>query len=149
MLQYLRAHLHSIEQTSVSTPDLLHVVAKGWDAALAIAEGVRLLEQSYITVEAIQGDERMAITATLLLPSLQTKVKTAFELGVAAAQESVEVAVSSGASVAYGEKYDEAKMSDFLTTRVGGELKSIEKMGVWADAVRELQGRLLKRGRKG
>jgi len=133
----------------MATSDLLHVVARGWDTALAIAEGMRLLEQSFITVEAIQSDERMAITAMLLLPTLQTKVKAAFELGVTVGHEGVEVDVNSRVTVVYGEKYDEVKMSEFLKTRVGEEVKSIEKMGVWAEAVRELQGRLLKRGRKG
>jgi kinetochore protein Spc7/SPC105 len=148
-LQLIRAQLHCIPQSQTRISSLLALVKNGWAAALAVAEGVRWLEHSYITEEFILSDERMAISANMLLPTLQTKIKATFEVGVGMGKESVETDVSAKGEVVYGEKYGEEKMGAFLKDFCGSEVKPVESMSVWADAMLDLAARLKKTGRKG
>ena len=148
-LQLIRAHLHSLPQSQTRVSSLLHLIKNAWATALAVAEGIRWLEHDYITEELILSDERMGISANLLLPTLQTKVKVTFELGVSLGKEGVETEVSVRAEVVYGEKYGEEKMSAFLRDFCGTQVKSIDGMVIWADAMQDLTARLKKTGRKG
>ncbi len=100
----------------------------------------------YITTESILSDEKMAVSCIVLLPTLQTKVGVVFEVGVG---EGLEASVRMEASVRYGERYDEGKMAEFLGQFVGRGVGEMRDMALWADAVGELKGRLIARGRKG
>lgn len=148
-LQLIRAHLHCIPQSQTRVAELLTLVKNGWATALAVAEGVRWLEHNYITEEFILSDERMAIAAYLVLPTLQTKVKVTFDIGVSLDVVEVGTEISVRAEVVYGEKYGEEKMSSFLRDFCGSKVKSEKDMTVWADAMVELCARLKKTGRKG
>jgi hypothetical protein len=61
----------------------------------------------------------------------------------------VEAGVGVGASVVYGEKYDEGKMVDFLRKFVGRKVGVKDDLSAWALGVEDLKGRLLRRGPKG
>ncbi|KAF2501476.1 Spc7-domain-containing protein [Lophium mytilinum] len=148
-LQLLRAHLQCLPQSETRIPDLLKVIKNGWATARAVAEGVQCLSHTYITEESILSDERIAIRSAMLLPTLQTKVKVTFEVGVGIGNDGVETSVSTKAEVVYGEKYKEDKMREFLSQYVGDSVKAEEEMKVWADAVLDLANRLRSRGRKG
>ncbi|KAH9868403.1 hypothetical protein J1614_007475 [Plenodomus biglobosus] len=148
-LQLIRAHLHCLSQSQTRISSLLELVKNAWATALAVAEGICWLEYSYITEEFILSDERMGISANMLLPTLQTKVKVMFELAVGLGKDGVETEVSTRAEVVYGEKYGEEKMGSFLRDFCGTTVKPIEGMGVWADAMQDLSARLKKTGRKG
>jgi kinetochore protein Spc7/SPC105 len=148
-LQLIRAHLHGIPQSQTRISSLLSLVKNGWATAIAVAEGVRWLEHSYITEEFILSDERMAISANMLLPSLQTKIKATFEVGVGLGKKGVETDVNMKAEVIYGEKYGEEKMGAFLRDFCGNEVKDEKSMSVWADGMLDLAARLKKTGRKG
>lgn len=91
----------------------------------------------------------MGISANMLLPTLQTKVKVLFEVAVGFRKEGVETEVSTKAEIVYGEKYGEEKMGAFLRDFCGTEVNDIESMAVWADAMLDLTARLKKTGRKG
>lgn len=148
-LQLIRAQLHCISQSQTSIAEVLALVKNGWTAALAVAEGVKWLELNYITDECILSDERMGITADMLLPALQTKVRVNFEMGVNLTQGVVETEVGIKAEVVYGEKYGEEKMSAFLRDFCGEVVKEQREMTVWADGMVDLAQRLKKTGRKG
>ncbi|CAA9965483.1 Spc7 multi-domain protein [Pyrenophora teres f. maculata] len=148
-LQLIRAHLHCIPQSQTRISSLLSLVKNGWATALAVAAGVRWLEHSYITEEYILSDERMAISTNMLLPTLQTKIRATFEVGVSLGKEGVETDVSTRAEVVYGEKYGEEKMGAFLRDFCGSKVKEEGDMSVWADAMLDLGARLKKTGRKG
>jgi kinetochore protein Spc7/SPC105 len=148
-LQLLRAHLHCIPQSQTRIAELLSLVKTGWATALAVAEGVRWLEHTYITEEYILSDERMAISSNLLLPAVQTKVKVTFEIGVSLGANGVETEVGAKAELVYGEKYSQEKMSAFLRDFCGSRLKDEKDMTVWADAVLDLAARLRQTGAKG
>ncbi|KAF1958892.1 Spc7-domain-containing protein [Byssothecium circinans] len=148
-LQMIRAYLHCIPQSQTRIAELLSLIKKGWASALAVAEGVRWLDHSHITEEFILSDERMAVSANMLLPALQTKVKFTFEIGVSLGIEGVETEVDAKAELIYGEKYSEEKMGAFLRDFCGNRVKDEKDMSVWADAVMDLAARLKATGRKG
>lgn len=91
----------------------------------------------------------MAITANMLLPTLQTKIKCTFEISVSLSPGGVETHVEPSAELVYGEKYKVDKMTHFLKDFCGGKVRKECDMGVWADAVADLAGRLKATGRKG
>ncbi|KAH8723996.1 Spc7 kinetochore protein-domain-containing protein [Phaeosphaeriaceae sp. PMI808] len=148
-LQLIRAYLHCIPQSQTRICDLLSLVNSGWNTALAVAEGVRWLEHNYITDEFIISDERMGISANMLLPTLQTKVRVTLDIGVTLNSEGVQTNVSTKAEIVYGEKYGEEKMGAFLRDFCGTKVKKADAMTVWADAMLDLAARLVKTGRKG
>lgn len=148
-LQLIRAHLHCIPQSQTRIAHLLTLVKNSWAAAISVSEGVRWLNMSYLTEETILSDERMAISSAMLLPPLQTKVQVTFDIGVSLGVEGVETLVNPRAEVVYGEKYKEDKMGEFLRQFVGETIRVGGEMGIWADAVDDLAGRLTARGRKG
>ncbi|KAF3004070.1 hypothetical protein E8E13_002550 [Curvularia kusanoi] len=148
-LQLIRAQLHCLAQSQTSIAELLALVKNGWTAALAVAEGVRWLQHAYMTDECILSDERMGVTADMLLPALQTKVRVFFEIAVAIAQGEVETEVGIKAEVVYGEKYGEEKMGAFLSDFCGKVVKEERDMTVWADGMADLGMRLKRTGRKG
>jgi kinetochore protein Spc7/SPC105 len=102
-----------------------------------------------MTEEVILSDERMAVDTVLLLPTLQTKVRARFEIAATPVGDLLESNVKVEAKVVYGERYDEAKMGEFLTTFAGGAIGKIEDMGRWAEGAEDLRVRLIRRGRKG
>jgi kinetochore protein Spc7/SPC105 len=147
-LQLLQAHLHSVTQCQTPISSLLKVISSGWDTALSVSEAVRVLNLSAMTEEFILSDELMAVDSMLLLPTLQTKVRARFEVAATAVESALESNVKVSATVVYGERYDEAKMSEFLTTIAGGRIGKFEDMGRWAEGVEDLRVRLIRRGRK-
>jgi kinetochore protein Spc7/SPC105 len=148
-LQLIRAQLHCIPQSQTQISELLSLVKNGWATALSVAEGIRWLEHNYITEEFILSDERMGISANMLLPSLQTKVKVTFDIGVSLGSEGVQTDVGAKAEIVYGEKYGEEKMGAFLRDFCGSEVRPADDMAVWADGMLDLAARLRKTGRKG
>ncbi|KAF2643348.1 Spc7-domain-containing protein [Massarina eburnea CBS 473.64] len=148
-LQIIRAHLHCIPQPQTRIAELLLLVKNGWASALAVAEGVRWLEHSHITEESILSDERMAISAYLLLPTVQTKVKLTFEIGVGLGTGVVETEVDMRGELVYGEKYSEEKMGSFLRNFCGDTVRGEKDMAIWAEGVSDLAARLKATGRKG
>jgi kinetochore protein Spc7/SPC105 len=148
-LQLIRAQLHCIPQAQSSIAEVLSLVKNSWTTALAVAEGVKWLEHSFVTEECILSDERMGVQADMLLPALQTKVRVNFEIGVAMSSGNVETEVGIKADVVYGEKYGEEKMGAFLRDFCGAEVKEERDMTCWADGMCDLKMRLRKTGRKG
>ncbi|KAK8214028.1 hypothetical protein IWZ01DRAFT_498731 [Phyllosticta capitalensis] len=146
-LQLLRANLHCLPQSTTSIGQMLVHVRNGWDVALAVAENVRKLNLCHITDESILSDERMAATAHMLLPTLQTKVKCVFEVGVTAEGDELKTSVVASTKVVYGEQYKEGKMGEFLTSFVGGEVQ-VGGDAKWNDGVNDLKARLIAKGRK-
>jgi kinetochore protein Spc7/SPC105 len=148
-LQLIRAHLHCIPQSQTRVKDLLDVIKNGWATASAVAEGVRWLNHSYITDESILSDERMAVSSNILLPTLQTKVKVIFEIGVSLSSTGAETEVIAKAELVYGEKFKTEKMGAYLEHICGAKVKEEKDMLVWADACLDLVDRLKATGRKG
>ena len=116
---------------------------------MSVSEALRLLEQVCVTDELILSDERMAIDAFIILANLKTKVRARFLVEANMALGGLITATKVEAKVVYGERYDEAKMSEFLSQFTGSSVGNVEEMRRWAEGVEDLKGRLLKRGKKG
>lgn len=140
-LQLIRAYLHSLMQHETKVTDLLAFVSTAWPQCLALSEEVHRLDIERITYCDIMSDERLVVKTMLLIPNVETKVNVTFEIGAVIKDMAVEVKLKARAEVAYGEQYREDKMCDFLKTKMG-------EGASWADAVRDLKGRLAKRGKK-
>lgn len=91
----------------------------------------------------------MAVDVFIVLANVKTKVRARFVIEVGMGWDDIVTAVRVEAKVCYGERYDEAKMGEFLGQFAGGSLGNTDEMGRWAEGVENLKGRLLKRGKKG
>ena len=97
--------------------------------------------------EHILSDERMAVSATVLLANTPTptKVRIVFEFGVWFGQVEIESKVNVRAEAVYGERLNESKMSEFLSALVGSHLGGADG---WSEVVAGFKQRLLMRGKK-
>ena len=150
-LQVLRAQLQFLEQSKVKVNELLTFVGSSWERACNIAEEARTLRVRYISEPTILSDEILAIRSIILLRDIRTKVAIDFEVSVrsVAGTIGIDVAVEPSARVVYGEELNAKKMSDFLSQKLGGKRKGKDSnIGRWAQIVRELEERLVARGKK-
>ena len=149
-LQIMRAQLQCLQQSQTKVKDLLAFVSNSWELASTIAEQARVLGVSYITEPTITSDEVIAIRSFILLNAMRTKVEIIFEVKVRSGDgvASLNLGVKSTAKVCYGEDLKEKAMGDFLDSKIGGKGKGLKGKGVWAKAVRELEERLMARGKK-
>ncbi len=115
-----------------------------------IVEEARLLGVSYITEPTIIADEVMSVRSTLLLRSMRTKIEVTFEVNVQSGEgvTGLEMKMKPSARVVYGEDLKEKKLGGFLGQKAGVETWAEGDCGVWARAVRELEGKLLSGGKK-
>ena len=145
-LQIIRAQLQCLQQSQSRPKDLLTFVSSSWDLAMRISEEARALGMGYLSEPIIKGDEVMTISSLIFLRSLQTKVEASFEVKVRSGEgvSSLGLSVKPAVRVCYGETLNEKKMSEFLESRI----KGVEGYGVWAQAMRELEGKLVARGKK-
>lgn len=143
-LQLLQATIQGLPQSTTKLCDLLSLVSKGWDTAVALAEAERRLSIEAMTESRIVGDERLAIEATILLPKVRTKVRATFEVtAVVGADLQVRTSMVPNVLVVYGEQYNEKNMAEFLRSTVGSGFDS------WDSALRGMRDKLIARGVKG
>ncbi|KAL9102220.1 MAG: hypothetical protein Q9163_002602 [Psora crenata] len=145
-LQIIRAQLQCLHQSQTKTTTLLAFVGGSWDIACSIAEEINALCVSYITEPTITADEEMVIRSTILLRAMRARIEVVFEVRVHGGEgvNVLGVSVKPKARVCYGETLNEKKMSEFLESRIHG----VHGYGVWARATRELEERLIARGKK-
>lgn len=145
-LQFMRAHLQCLTQSSTSIPSLLSFVSTGWNKACALATEVQTLDFTARTICAIRGDEEMAVECMILLPAVSTKVCVEFHTSASVKSMQMLVKVRPRARVVYGEAYRQDKMTEFVRARVQGSIGTDGKVQ-WAEAVKELRGKLIAQGR--
>ena len=138
----MRARLQCLLQPLTPIKDVLTFVSSTWEHANRISDEVQASNITYITIPEIQSDDVLAVKACVLLREMKTKVEVAFEVNVDAEGLEMAVDLKTRAKVIYGEALNETKMGDFL-----GQKIVKEKLG-WAKALRELEGRLIARGKK-
>lgn len=150
-LQLLRASLQALPQSSTRVPSLLTLVSNGWETALAVAEAERRLNLELPTESRIVSDEKLAITSSILLPRVRSKVRVTFEVeasvvgagGEDDGEMEVRTSVVPSVKVVYGEGYNEKKMREFVAKGIA------EGFEGWDATVRELREKLIARGPKG
>ena len=134
-LQIIRAQLQCLNQSQTNPKDLLSFVTE------ATTLGV-----SYITEATITADEVMAVRSAILLKAMRTKVEATFEVKVQSGEGTnrMKLAVKPSVKVHYGETLNEKKMVDFLESRIRG----VKGRRLWAQAMWELEDKLIARGKK-
>ncbi|MCJ1379914.1 hypothetical protein MMC17_003017 [Xylographa soralifera] len=141
-LQIMRARLQCLVQSQTPIKDVLTFVSLTWDHACRVSNEVRALSLTYITTPEIQSDDALAVRASILLREMKTKVEVAFKVDVGGEGLDMAVDFKTRAKVVYGEVLNESKMGDFLRQKVVKD-----GMG-WGKALRELEGRLVARGKR-
>lgn len=142
-LQLLRASLQALPQSTTRVQDLLGLVSSGWDTALEIQEAERRLNLEGPTEARIVSDERLAISASILLTKVRTKVRVNFEVVAAVGEGELSTSIEAGAGLVYGEEFNEKKMTEFVEKEIS------EGFEGWDTAVRQLREKLVVRGAKG
>ena len=124
-LQLLRAALQALPQYSTKVADVLTLVSSGWNIAQSIAKAERQLAIEGITDAKIMSDERICISATLLLAKSRTKLRVEFAVSAAVGDAfELSTSIETKLSVVYG-TYKRSKLA----------VRGLE----WAEAVRELR----------
>ena len=145
-LQIIRAQLQCLQQSKTKIKDLLRFVGNSWRTTVSVAEEIKALDVGYIADAAITGDESMAVRSIIFLKAMQTKVEATFDLRVQSKEGTSGLSLTTRATVrvCYGETLNEKKMSEFLESRI----KGAEGYGAWVHAARELEEKLISRGKK-
>jgi kinetochore protein Spc7/SPC105 len=146
LLQCIRDHIRSISQSRTKLSHILNIVRAAWDKSNWISREVKRINVTFPTKVTKISDSSIAVTSSLLLAPLETRVEVAFNLRGSSGPEGVDVIVSTDASVVYGEQFNVGKVGEFLATRIG---KSVGDEGEqWSDVVVELYDKLIARGKK-
>ena len=145
-LQIVRAQLQCLQQSQTKPKDLLAFIGGSWDVACNMAKEVNALGVSYVTEPAIIADEVMVVHSVIFLKAMRTKVDVMFEIKVRSGEGVNHWTLNNKPTVrvCYGETLNEKKMSEFLESRIRG----VQGYGVWNQVVKELEERLIARGRK-
>lgn len=151
-LQCICDQVRALPQSQTKLSRMLGLVSAAWDMAGVVADHVSLLNVMFPTTVTKTSDSSIAVRSSLLLVPLTTKVDIEFHLHHSlAVGGDVEVTVVPQAKVVYGESFGAQKMTDFLATRIGPHIKSLDDQQsskLWVDVVAELKGLLNVRGRK-
>lgn len=145
-LQCIRENIRSVVQASTDVRSILEMVQRDWDKAMFASEQLRKINSTFPTVVTKTSDTSIEVKISMLLRQLETRVELALEFQGQIGKGDVDVGISSSATVPYGQHFNVAKIKDFLGTRIGSGLKSSGE--TWVDALVELQGKLIARGRK-
>jgi kinetochore protein Spc7/SPC105 len=145
-LQNIREHCRGLPQAETTVKVLLDAVSEPWVKAHQVVDDIRTLNHESPTEITKTSDTSIAIRSTVLLVPLSTKVVIEFHVNIHSnGQSGFDVKVDPKATVCYGERFNEAKMTEFLVSRIaGGE----DGRKSWGGIVAELEERLLARGRK-
>lgn len=153
-LQCIRDHVRGLPQSTTKVSHLLRVVSAAWDKANTVANQVRFLNLTFPTTVTKTSDTSICVKASLLLVPLKTRVEVQVHLQSVMGGDGVEVSATPEARVVYGEQFNVAKMTEFLSGKLGGQIiggaesQAQEKMSAWSDAMLELHRKLLAKGQK-
>ncbi|PTB40503.1 uncharacterized protein TrAFT101_005686 [Trichoderma asperellum] len=146
LLQCIRDHIRTISQSGTKLSHILKIVQAAWDKSNWISQEVGRINVTFPTKVTKTSDSSIAVTSSLLLAPLETRVEVAFKLKGSSGPEGVDVNVSTDAKVVYGEQFNVGKVGEFLATRIG---KSVGAGGEqWSNVVVELYDKLIARGKK-
>lgn len=144
-LQNIREYCRCLPQAETTVNELLLAVSGSWTKALGAANDIQSLNRNCPTEVSRTSDSSILVRSTLLLSPLNTKVDIQMNLHAQCSQGGVEVKLTPQCTVIYGERFNEAKMAEFLVNRTS--LSDKERKS-WGDIVLELEEKLLARGRK-
>lgn len=149
-LQSIRDHVRSLPQSQTPVKHLLSAVSSSWNKAASVVDNIRLLNISCPTEITKTSDSSILIRSSLMITPLATKVVISVSLQSTNQEGCIGVQIQPSATVAYGERFNEPKMGEFLLNRLGTSIQEKGKSSTasWGDVVAELGEKLLARGRK-
>ncbi|RSM12194.1 hypothetical protein CDV31_006399 [Fusarium ambrosium] len=145
-LQCIRDHIRALPQSRTEVSLLLSMVRAAWDKANLVSTQVGRMNASFPTTVQKTSDSSVAITTSLLLVPLETRVEVKLNLHGQSGPGGLDVTVTPEAKVLYGEHFNVSKVAEFLGTRVGKAVGAGEEE--WSNVMVELHARLIARGRK-
>jgi kinetochore protein Spc7/SPC105 len=144
-LQNIRECCRCLPQAETTVNELLNAVSASWTKALGAVNDIQSLNRNCPTEVSRTSDSSILVRSTLLLSPLNTKVDIQMNVRAQCSQTGVDVKLTPQCIVIYGERFNEAKMAEFLVNRTS---LSDEERKSWGDIVMELEEKLLARGRK-
>jgi kinetochore protein Spc7/SPC105 len=145
-LQSIRDYVRALPHSRTEVSRLLTSVQTAWDKANLVSSQVERLNATFPTTVERTSDSSVAITTSLLLVPLETRLEIKLDLQGQSSAEALDVVIAPEAKVLYGEHFNVPKVADFLMTRIGKAVGAGEEQ--WSDVMVELHGRLIARGRK-
>lgn len=146
-LENLRDQIRSIPQSRTPVGKMLSMVQIGWDKARLVCSQTSNVNVAFPTIVSRKSDSAIAITSSLLLVPLETRVEAVLNLHSHGSADGLDIEIAPEAKVIYGEHFNVGKVGEFLATRIG---KAVAVAGAegWGDVMTELHQRLVARGRK-
>lgn len=145
-LQTIRDHARALPHDSTEVSHFLRSVQTAWDKANFVSSQIERLNATFPTTVRRTSDSSIAITTSLLLVPLESRVEVKLNLYTETNGDGLEMILKPEAKVMYGEHFNVPKVADFLSTRIGKAVGAGEEQ--WSDVMVELHGRLIARGRK-
>ncbi|KAK2594800.1 hypothetical protein QQS21_007487 [Conoideocrella luteorostrata] len=145
-LQRIRDHVRALPQNRTKILDLLNIVRTAWDKARFVISQISTINVTFPTNVAKTSDTSVAVTSSLLLTALRTRVETTLHLHGQSIPQGIDIGISTQVKVVYGEHFNVGKVGEFLATKIGDRI-GVKQEG-WSDILVELQKRLIARGKK-
>lgn len=145
-LQCIRDHVRALPQSRTKVSDLLRIVSNGWDKARFVTLQLDAVNITFPTNVTKTSDSSVAVTSSLLLAPLRTRVETTLLLQGHSMARGVDIEVSTQVRVVYGEHFNVNKVGEFLAGKIGDRIGA--KEDDWSSVFVELQQRLIARGKK-
>ncbi|KAH7156334.1 hypothetical protein EDB81DRAFT_928356 [Dactylonectria macrodidyma] len=145
-LQCIRDHIRALPQSRTESHHLLNMVRLAWDQASRVSAQINRLNVTFPTTVKKTSDINVAMTTSLLLVPLETRVEATLNLSGQSGPDGLDIAITPETKVVYGEHFNVGKVSEFLASRISKLVGAGEEE--WSDVMVELHGRLIARGRK-
>lgn len=123
-LQSLQAYLQAMPQRSTLIASMLQTIGEGWTASVDIGKSEQSLRIEGHIETSIKSDECLALTTTILLPRIRTKVRVIFLASVMIDDDlSIDISTTGDIQVVYGKvpKLDSIKDSLSSYARQGAD----------------------------
>lgn len=146
-LQCIRDHIRALPQSRTKVSNLLKMVQLAWDKANLVSAQISDINVTFPTTIIKTSDASVAMSTSLLLLPLETRVEVMLNLQGESGSDGLEVMIAPEAKVVYGEHFNVAKIGEFLASRIGTKVGAQEEH--WSPILVELHGRLIERGRRG
>ncbi|KAG6025019.1 hypothetical protein E4U41_001631 [Claviceps citrina] len=165
-LQCIRDHVRALPQSRTRILHLLNIVRVAWDKARFVTSQIGMLNVTFPTRVVKTSDSSVAVTSSLLLSALKTRVETTLHLHGQSAPQGVDIGISTQVHVVYGEHFNVAKVGEFLASKIGSRIgdkaaaaaaasasgvssvRGEDEGGGWSEVLVELYRRLVARGKK-
>lgn len=146
-LQCIRDHIRALPQSRTKLSNLLSMVRLAWDKANLVSSQISRINVTFPTTITKTSDASVAISTSLLLVPLESRVEVTLNLHGESGPDGLEVMIVPEAKVVYGEHFNVSKVGEFLATKIGTKVGA--QAEDWSDIAIELHERLIARGRKG